>query len=141
MSSASSASEVVALFERWQIDVHRVREQVYRAATPRERERWQRIVAAVLDDVADGEGCFRELWQHFGRPEAWRTIASFGDWVEQLVAESTGKSGKGILPVVGEPLEDPGRYAEDRLFVALLLAVWRRPRRRSGFAWSPRRTG
>jgi glucose-6-phosphate isomerase len=49
-------------------------------------------------------------------------IASFGDWVEQLVAESTGKSGKGILPVVGEPLEISGRYADDRLFVALLLA-------------------
>jgi transaldolase/glucose-6-phosphate isomerase len=46
-------------------------------------------------------------------------IASFGDWVEQLVAESTGKEGKGILPVVGEGLGPPDVYGTDRLFVAL----------------------
>jgi len=48
-------------------------------------------------------------------------IASFGDWVEQLVAESTGKEGRGILPVVGEPLATPGSYGNDRLFVHLQL--------------------
>ena len=46
-------------------------------------------------------------------------IASFGDWVEQLIAESTGKEGKGILPVVGEPLGPPDVYGDDRLFVYL----------------------
>ncbi|MFN2264501.1 MAG: bifunctional transaldolase/phosoglucose isomerase [Anaerolineales bacterium] len=46
-------------------------------------------------------------------------ISSFGDWVEQLIAESTGKEGKGILPVVGEPLNQANYYAEDRLFVSL----------------------
>jgi glucose-6-phosphate isomerase len=45
-------------------------------------------------------------------------IAGFGDWVEQLVAESTGKEGTGVVPVVGEPLGDPERYGEDRVFVA-----------------------
>jgi hypothetical protein len=49
-------------------------------------------------------------------------ISSFGDWVEQLFAESTGKNGKGILPVVGEPLGDPAVYGDDRLFVHLKLA-------------------
>lgn len=49
-------------------------------------------------------------------------IASFGDWVEQLIAESTGKEGKGILPVVGEPLGAPQDYGDDRLFVYLRLA-------------------
>jgi glucose-6-phosphate isomerase len=50
-------------------------------------------------------------------------LAAFGDWVEQLIAESTGKEGKGILPVVGEPLGDPALYAaNDRLFVRLRLA-------------------
>ena len=44
-------------------------------------------------------------------------IASFGDWVEQLIAESTGKEGKGILPVVGEP--STVGYGSDRLFVSL----------------------
>jgi len=48
-------------------------------------------------------------------------VASFGDWVEQLIAESTGKEGKGILPVVGEPLGPPDKYGEDRLFVHLSL--------------------
>ncbi len=46
-------------------------------------------------------------------------IASFGDWVEQLVAESTGKEGKGVLPVVGEPLGAPEMYGADRVFVHL----------------------
>ena len=50
------------------------------------------------------------------------SIASFGNWVEQLVAESTGKQGKGILPVVGEPLAGPPAYGDDRLFVTLELA-------------------
>ena len=49
-------------------------------------------------------------------------VGSFGDWVEQLIAESTVKEGKGILPVVGEPLGPPGVYGRDRLFVHLRLA-------------------
>lgn len=48
-------------------------------------------------------------------------IASFGDWAEQLIAESTGKEGKGILPVVGEALGAPGVYGEDRVFVSMRL--------------------
>ncbi len=46
----------------------------------------------------------------------------FGDWVEQLLAESTGKEGRGILPVVGESLGSPEDYRNDRLFVSLRLA-------------------
>jgi transaldolase/glucose-6-phosphate isomerase len=46
-------------------------------------------------------------------------LAPFLDWVEQLVAESTGKAGKGIVPVVGEPLVEPEMYGNDRLFVEL----------------------
>ncbi len=48
-------------------------------------------------------------------------IAPFGDWIEQLLAESTGKEGRGLVPVVGEPLADPSRYGDDRLFVYLRL--------------------
>ncbi len=48
-------------------------------------------------------------------------IASLGGWIEQLIAESTGKEGKGILPVDGEPLLAPEFYAHDRLFVDLSL--------------------
>jgi transaldolase/glucose-6-phosphate isomerase len=46
-------------------------------------------------------------------------IATFGAWVEQLIAESTGKEGKGIVPVEGEPLGRPEVYGDDRLFVAI----------------------
>jgi transaldolase/glucose-6-phosphate isomerase len=48
-------------------------------------------------------------------------IAAFGAWVEQLIAESTGKEGKGILPVTDEPLGPPTLYGNDRLFVYLRL--------------------
>ena len=46
-------------------------------------------------------------------------ISSFGLWVEQLIAESTGKQGKGILPVADEPLGEPDAYGDDRVFVYL----------------------
>ncbi|RPI26575.1 MAG: bifunctional transaldolase/phosoglucose isomerase [Acidobacteria bacterium] len=51
------------------------------------------------------------------------TISSLGDWLEQLVAESTGKEGRGIVPVVGEPLAAPGAYGRDRLFVYISHAA------------------
>jgi transaldolase / glucose-6-phosphate isomerase len=44
-------------------------------------------------------------------------LSSFGLWVEQLVAESTGKQGRGTLPVADEPLGAPDVYGDDRLFV------------------------
>ncbi len=50
-----------------------------------------------------------------------RRMALFGPWLEQLIAESTGKEGKGILPVVDEPLADPSRYGRDRVFVHMRL--------------------
>ena len=49
-------------------------------------------------------------------------LASFADWAEQLVAESTGKGGTGIVPIVGEPPRDPDEYADDRCFVRIRLA-------------------
>ncbi len=49
------------------------------------------------------------------------SLNSFSDWVEQLVAESTGKDGKGILPVVNEPIGFAEDYSKDRLFVGLFL--------------------
>ena len=42
-------------------------------------------------------------------------LASFGAWAEQLLAESTGKRGKGLVPVAGEPLGAPTVYGKDRL--------------------------
>lgn len=43
-------------------------------------------------------------------------LDSLGPWIEQLIAESTGKDGKGIVPVAGEPLGSPDDYGDDRVF-------------------------
>lgn len=50
-----------------------------------------------------------------------RSVAGFGAWAEQLVAESTGKEGRGLIPVDGEELGKPEAYNDDRLFVYLGL--------------------
>ena len=64
-------------------------------------------------------------WAEAGRDKATFVISdritAFGDWVEQLIAESTGKEGKGILPVVGERLASPKAYSDDRVFIHLRL--------------------
>ncbi len=49
-------------------------------------------------------------------------IADFGAWLEQLLAESTGKQGKGLIPVDAEPLGPPDVYGTDRLFVYVRLS-------------------
>jgi transaldolase/glucose-6-phosphate isomerase len=49
------------------------------------------------------------------------TLVSFGTWAEQLFAESTGKHGKGLIPIDGEPLGRPEVYGDDRFFIALSL--------------------
>jgi len=100
------------------------------------------LIGAPVRDLLSGgrdmaEGCRQENHQnaglelgafigaaaHAGRdkltvllPPSMRML---GLWIEQLVAESTGKHGKGALPVVDEPLASPERYGNDRCFVAL----------------------
>jgi transaldolase/glucose-6-phosphate isomerase len=48
-------------------------------------------------------------------------LSTLGDWIEQLVAESTGKLGRGVTPVVGEPLGTAEQYGDDRCFVVMTL--------------------
>ncbi|MDA8301103.1 MAG: transaldolase, partial [Actinomycetota bacterium] len=48
-------------------------------------------------------------------------VAHLGAWLEQLLAESTGKQGKGVVPVDSEPLGDPSLYGADRLFCSITL--------------------
>jgi transaldolase/glucose-6-phosphate isomerase len=50
-------------------------------------------------------------------------IASLGLWIEQLIAESTGKEGKGIIPIAGESLNVPTAYGNDRLFVSISVGA------------------
>jgi hypothetical protein len=51
------------------------------------------------------------------------SLAAFGYWIEQLLAESTGKQGVGLVPVEGEPLASPEVYASDRVFVHMSTAA------------------
>ncbi len=48
--------------------------------------------------------------------DEWNNLAA---WMEQLIAESSGKDGKGILPIAGEPIISPAKYGNDRIFVYL----------------------
>ncbi len=49
-------------------------------------------------------------------------LSAVGLWIEQLIAESTGKEGKGIIPIVAEPLGPPSDYGDDRLFVSIAIS-------------------
>jgi len=63
---------------------------------------------------------------NFGRDKvtiiASPAIAGFGGWLEQQVAESTGKQGRGLIPLAGEQLGRPENYGDDRFFIYLELA-------------------
>lgn len=52
-----------------------------------------------------------------------QNLSALGLWVEQLIAESTGKEGKGIIPVVAEPLGPPSVYGKDRIFVSISVGT------------------
>jgi glucose-6-phosphate isomerase len=67
-------------------------------------------------------------------------LRSFGTWVEQLVAESTGKNGVGILPIEGEPMLPPADYGSDRVFVITQLRSHTAPAM-DGFADELRQAG
>jgi len=68
------------------------------------------LLGTTLGELAK-EG--RDKATFFLAPE----IESFGAWLEQLIAESTGKDGQGILPIVGEPPGPPEVYGDDRVFI------------------------
>ncbi len=61
-------------------------------------------------------------------------IADFGAWLEQLVAESTGKKGTGIVPIDGEPVLAPEFYGTDRLFAYLRIADQTDPKQEAAVA-------
>jgi len=68
------------------------------------------VLGAVLGELAEA-GCDKLTYL---LPES---LSTFGLWIEQLLAESTGKMGKGILPVDGSPLMEADMYGKDRVFV------------------------
>jgi transaldolase / glucose-6-phosphate isomerase len=95
------------------IDVDQLLARAQRISGPDRAERaaW---LGAVLGTFARQE---RNMLTFITTP----TLASFGDWVEQLIAESTGKAGIGILPIVGEPPLEPDAYGTNQLIVYMRL--------------------
>jgi len=91
------------------------------AALAEERESGARVPAARNPGVALG-AALGEL-ALAGRDKVTLVlgdeIAALGDWIEQLLAESTGKDGVGLVPVAEEPLGPPSLYGSDRVFVAV----------------------
>lgn len=61
-------------------------------------------------------------------------VASLGAWLEQLIAESTGKEGRGLVPIASEKLDKPENYGKDRLFIYIRLATAADARQDSGVA-------
>ncbi len=71
------------------------------------------ILGAALGEIAR----YRDKLTIWTSP----SLVGFPIWLEQLLAESTGKKGKGIVPVVGEPIARPDVYGRDRFFAGILL--------------------
>ena len=99
------------------VDVERL---LQNAASAAQREKTQ-ISTGKLDDTGASLGAALGTLAQMGRDKLTLIMpphfASFGNWLEQLIAESTGKEGKGILPVTGEELSEHGAYSNDRVFV------------------------
>ncbi len=82
-------------------------------AIPASRNPALRLAAALGEATRSG----RDKITYLCSP----AVAPFGGWVEQLIAESTGKNGTGIVPVVGETPGSPHVYGDDRLFVRMAM--------------------
>jgi len=96
-------------------------EGLSRPEGPHRPEAW---AAETLSDAAVLGVALGEL-ARMGRDKATvffsPPLESFGAWLEQLLAESTGKEGRGIVPIVGEPPGPPESYGDDRVFIAVGL--------------------
>jgi glucose-6-phosphate isomerase/transaldolase/glucose-6-phosphate isomerase len=99
------------------VDVARLLQNAVSAA---QREKTQNF-SDNLDDTGSALGATLGTLAQMGHDKLTLIMpprfASFGSWLEQLIAESTGKEGKGILPVTGETISEPGAYGNDRIFV------------------------
>ena len=93
------------------VDVRRLLEN---AQAMQSHSEWAAEIGAIMGELAK---VGRDKLTFF-LPDA---LQSFGDWSEQLIAESVGKEGRGILPVVREPYGTAEVYADDRLFVQFKL--------------------
>ncbi len=100
------------------VDIHKLMERARRASKTYRHPGSDENLAGIVLGATLGE-----LFRNRNKITLMTTpsLNSFSDWVEQLVAESTGKDQKGILPIVNEPLIPAGEYSNDRLFVGVFL--------------------
>lgn len=101
------------------VDVHRLLDRAWRMAEASafcvpERENPGLVLGAALGELALA-GLDKATFL------ASPSLEAFPAWLEQLIAESTGKNGKGIIPVVDEPPASPSAYGQDRFFVSICL--------------------
>lgn len=73
----------------------------------------EKVPGLVLGAILAGTGPECDKITIWASPSLYH----FPDWLEQLIAESTGKQGKGLIPVVNEPVMDLNRYGNDRMFI------------------------
>jgi glucose-6-phosphate isomerase/transaldolase/glucose-6-phosphate isomerase len=93
-----------------------------RAAGMAERCRQQKDLAANPGVyLGAAMGSFAKTGRDKVTVMASPALSTFGLWVEQLLAESTGKEGTGLIPIAQEPVLKPGAYGTDRFFVYLKL--------------------
>jgi putative hydrolase of the HAD superfamily len=94
----------------------------------REEARWRAIVAEVLDDVADADGCFRRLFEAFARPEAWRVEpeaeAVLAELARRGLQVGLASNFDARLRVVASSL--PGLQSLDHLVISSEVG-WRKP--------------
>jgi len=99
------------------VDIERL---LQNAASTAQREK-NKIFSGTLDNTGASLGATLGTLAQMGRDKLTlimpESFASFGIWLEQLIAESTGKDRKGILPITGEELSEPEIYGNDRVFV------------------------
>ena len=101
------------------VDVHRLLDRAWAMAEA------SAFCVPVSDNPALALGAALGELTRAGRDKvtflASPALAAFPAWLEQLIAESTGKDGKGIVPVADEPVAAPGAYGSDRFFVLVRL--------------------
>lgn len=84
LDAAAIKTRFIQAFELEEQTDQRLR---WRTSEEREMERWQHIVARVLDDVSDEKACFQTLFEHFSRPESWRCDAATGQVLSGLAQQ------------------------------------------------------
>jgi putative hydrolase of the HAD superfamily len=114
----------------------------YRTSEDRERRRWRAIIADVLPDVSDPEGCFVHLWGHFADPANWRVSPDVGELFDILAARGVAVGIASNFDARLERLVASSPHLKPAPLVISSRVGWRKPspqffRRLSGWGDEP----